>query len=107
MGIVRNPLDRYYRLPRAMRSQQEALMTHDDASRWLTAYIDAWRSYDAAAIGALFSDDAESRYHPWDEPVQGREAIVEDWLADRDEPGTWDAEYAPWAIEGNRLVATG
>ena len=82
-------------------------MTHDDASRWLTGYIDAWRSYDAAAIGALFAEDAEYRYHPWDEPLRGRDAIVEDWLANRDEPGTWEADYAPWAVEGNRVVATG
>jgi ketosteroid isomerase-like protein len=82
-------------------------MTHDDASRWLEGYIDAWRSYDATAIGALFAEDAEYRYHPWDEPLRGRDAIVEDWLDQRDEPGTWDAEYAPWAVEGSRLVATG
>lgn len=82
-------------------------MTHDDATRWLDGYIDAWRSYDPAAIGALFADDAEYRYHPWDEPLRGRDAIVEDWLANRDDPGTWNAEYAPWAIDGSRVVATG
>jgi ketosteroid isomerase-like protein len=82
-------------------------MTRDDASRWLQDYIAAWRSYDAAAIGALFADDAEYRYHPWDEPVRGRDAIVADWLANRDDPGTWDAEYEPWAVDGERVVATG
>ena len=82
-------------------------MTHDEASRWLDAYIDAWRTYDPAAIGALFADDAEYRYHPWDEPLRGRDAIVSDWLANKDEPGTWDAEYTPWAIDGGRLVAAG
>jgi hypothetical protein len=29
-------------------------LTQDDVQRWLDAYIDAWRSYDREAIGALF-----------------------------------------------------
>jgi nuclear transport factor 2 (NTF2) superfamily protein len=82
-------------------------MTHDDAARWLDAYVEAWRSYDPAAIGALFAADAEYRYHPWDEPLHGREAIVASWTGDQDAPGSWEAEYAPWAVDGNRVVATG
>ena len=62
-------------------------MTHDDAARWLDAYVEAWRSYDPAAIGALFADDAEYRYHPWDEPLRGRDAIVASWTGDQDAPG--------------------
>jgi len=31
---------------------------------WLDDYVAAWRSYDPEAIGALFSEDAEYRYHP-------------------------------------------
>lgn len=83
-------------------------MTHDDVARWLDAYVDAWKTYDPAAIGALFAEDCEYRYHPYDaEPLRGREAIVADWLANRDTPGTYDAAYAPWAVEGDRAVATG
>jgi hypothetical protein len=79
----------------------------DAFQRWLDGYVDAWRTYDAEAIGALFAERAEYRYHPWDEPVVGRDAIVENWLDDRDEPGSWDAHYEPWAIDGHRAVATG
>jgi hypothetical protein len=83
-------------------------MTHDDFARWLDAYVEAWRTYDPAAIGALFSEDAQYRYHPWDDdPVVGREAIVADWLANRDDPGAWEAEYTPFAVDGDRAVATG
>jgi len=82
-------------------------MTHDDFARWLDAYIEAWRTYDPDAIGSLFSADAEYRYHPWDEPLRGRDAIVADWLANRDAPGSWSAEYHPWAVDGDRGVATG
>jgi ketosteroid isomerase-like protein len=64
---------------------------------WLDRYVDAWKSYDPDKIGALFSEDAEYRYAPEDEPVRGRAAIVEDWLSERDEPGTYDAHYEPLA----------
>jgi hypothetical protein len=75
--------------------------------RWLDSYIDAWRTYDATAIGDLFSEDAEYRYHPWDEPVRGREEVVESWLSDRDEPDSWTAEYRPWLVAGDAAVAAG
>jgi ketosteroid isomerase-like protein len=79
-------------------------------TRWLTDYIAAWKSYDAAMIGELFSEDAEYRWHPWDESddvARGREAIVTSWLDDQDAPGSWEAEYRPWAVDGNRAVAVG
>ena len=82
-------------------------MTHDDVARWLDAYVDAWNTYDPDKIGALFSADAEYRYRPSDEPLRGRDAIVADWVSDQDAPGTYEASYAPWAVEGRRAVGTG
>lgn len=84
-------------------------MTRDDAERWLQKYIEAWRSYESAAIGALFSEDAEYRYHPYDEPLRGRDAIVASWLEEeaRDHPDTWDAHYDVLVADGNVVVATG
>jgi ketosteroid isomerase-like protein len=85
-------------------------LTHDAVQRWLDAYVDAWRSYDPAAIGDLFAEDATYAYHPYDEGdevVRGREAIVADWLEERDEPGTWEASYRPLVVEGRRVVAEG
>ncbi len=88
-------------------------MTRDDVQDWLDRYVAAWRSYDPAAIGDLFSEDADYRYHPWDEPLRGRAAIVADWVAPdgsastRDEPGSWDARYEPYAVDGSRAVAVG
>ena len=29
------------------------------------------------------------------------------WLGDRDEPGSWTAEYRPWLVVGDRAVAVG
>ena len=82
-------------------------MTHDDFARWLDAYVDAWRTYDRAAIEALFSEDATYLHHPWDEPLVGRDAIVNDWIDNPDEAGTWAAEYRPWIVNGTDGVATG
>ena len=73
-------------------------MTHNDVQVWLDRYIAAWSSYDPEAIGALFADDAEYRYQPWADPVVGREAIVADWLSDKDEAGSWTAHYDVWAF---------
>jgi ketosteroid isomerase-like protein len=85
-------------------------LTRDALQRWLDAYVDAWRTYDPASIGALFAEDAIYAYHPYDEGeevLRGREAIVADWLEERDEPGTWEASYRPLVIEGSRAVAEG
>lgn len=88
-------------------------MTHDEIQGWLDRYVAAWRSYDPVAIGELFAEDAEYRYHPWDEPIRGRAEIVRAWVAPdgagstRDEPDSWDARYEPYAVEGDRAVAIG
>jgi ketosteroid isomerase-like protein len=82
-------------------------MTPEAVQVWLDAYIDAWRSYDNDAIGDLFAEDATYAYHPWDEPIRGREAIVASWLSDRDEPNSWSAGYGPFIVSGNRAVAVG
>ena len=88
-------------------------MTRGDVQRWLDRYIEAWKTYDRDQIAGLFSADAEYRYHPWDEPVRGRRAIVDDWLAPdgdasrRDAEGTYDASYEAWAVDGDRAVAVG
>jgi hypothetical protein len=78
-------------------------MDHAGFQDWLNRYIDAWRSTDPGAIGALFSEDATYSYGPWRDPVVGREAIVRDWTADPDEPGSWEAEYRPLAVDGDTV----
>ena len=85
-------------------------MSREDVAQWLSDYIEAWKSYDPEAIGALFSDDIRYRYHPYDEPIEGRQAVVESWLGEgehedasaRDAPGTYEASYEPVAVDGRR-----
>lgn len=88
-------------------------MTRDDVQAWLDRYIAAWATYDPDAIGDLFSEDVRYRYHPSDEGIVGRDAIVRAWLepsgdaSSRDEPGTWEAHYEPFVVGGDRAVAVG
>ncbi len=74
---------------------------------WLTAYMHAWESYSPEAIGDLFTEDATYSFHPYDEPITGRQAIVDAWLKDPDAPGTFSATYAPIAVDGDVAVVNG
>lgn len=85
-------------------------MNHDEVQAWIDAYVDAWRTYNPGAIGALFAPDATYAYHPYDEGdeiLRGRQSIVVNWLEERDEPGTWEASYRPLTVEGHRAVVQG
>jgi len=90
-------------------------MDKAQADGWLREYVEAWKSYDRARIGELFAEDVSYRYHPYDEPVVGREAVVRSWLGEEDpvgastpdEPGTFDAAYQAVAVDGDTVVATG
>jgi hypothetical protein len=78
-----------------------------DVSEWLERYVAAWKSGERDAIEALFSADARYRYHPNDEPLVGRSAIADSWLDDPDEPGSFDASYECFAVDGDAAVAIG
>jgi ketosteroid isomerase-like protein len=74
---------------------------------WIEAYVDAWRSNDPVRIGALFTRNATYAYNPWSEPIQGRQAIIDDWLNEPDESGSWEADYRPMLVHGDRAIVTG
>src|SRR5262249_37302899 len=65
---------------------------------------------DPDEIGALFTADAEYRWHPWDEGedvVRGRAQIVAAWLGDRDRAGTFRGAYRPLLVQGDQAIAAG
>ena len=82
-------------------------MDHAAFKAWLDRYIDAWRLLDPVAIGDLFSPDVRYAFDPFEEAVVGRPAVVAAWLADPDEPGSWEADYEVLAIDGDVCVAHG
>lgn len=85
-------------------------MTHDDVQAWLDRYVAAWRANERGPIEELFTTDViyrfrPSRSHP---AAEGIEAVVEAWLGEtRDDPGSWEARYEPFAVDGDRAVAIG
>jgi ketosteroid isomerase-like protein len=82
-------------------------VTESDATAWVARYVDAWGNNDPDGIGALFSPEAVYRTGPFDEPILGRDAIVEDWLDRRDEPGTWGFRSDILAVTGDLAVVRG
>jgi hypothetical protein len=105
-------------LPRQLKhlgDEEGDAMQRDDVDRWLQAYVEAWKTYDPERIGALFSPDVSYRYHPYDEPLRGRDAVVASWLGEggpagactRDAPGTYGATYRTIAVDGDTAIATG
>jgi ketosteroid isomerase-like protein len=78
--------------------------------RWLDAYNHAWITYDPDEIGALWTSDAEYRWHPWDEGdnvASGRAHIVAAWLENRDAAGTYRGAYRPLLVTDELVIAVG
>lgn len=88
---------------------ERLFMDRKSLQLWLDKYVEAWRTYDPAQIGDLFSEDALYFYSPWDEdnPIRGRDAIVAEWSREPDPSGSWEARYAPLVVEGDLAVAQG
>jgi ketosteroid isomerase-like protein len=85
-------------------------MDRSDVQAWLDRYIEAWRSGDANDIAELFGEDVAYRYNPYfpeSRWLRGRYAVVSAWLDEKDEPGSWEAAYAAYAVDHDRAVATG
>jgi hypothetical protein len=84
-------------------------MDRAGVQQWLDRYVDAWRRNEAEPIEALFSEDAVYRFAPFgdDNVAHGRAEIVKGWLDNPDPPGSWEAHYEVYAVDGNRAVATG
>jgi len=83
------------------------MISNESVALWLSNYVDAWKSYDPKAISDLFSEEAHYYHSPYSEPIEGREAIVANWLDDRDKAGTYSGEYRMVAYNGNVAVANG
>jgi SnoaL-like domain len=79
----------------------------DPTTQWMQAYERAWESNDPADIRALFTEDAVLRNEPWTEPFHGHDAIVEQWLERRDEPGNHTFEWSPLVITDDLWLVQG
>jgi ketosteroid isomerase-like protein len=85
-------------------------MSRTDVQAWLDRYVEAWRTNDRDQIESLFTEDCVYRYRPYGGDARaaiGREAIVQAWLDEDDPPGSWEAAYEVYAVDGDRAVAIG
>lgn len=84
-------------------------MDRSNLQQWLDRYVEAWRANAREPIDALFTDDVVYRFAPYGEKnvARGREAVVSAWLENPDAPDSWEAHYEPFAVDGDKAVATG
>lgn len=57
------------------------LLTTDAFAAWLDSYKAVWEEQDSDRITSLFTEDAIYRETPFDEPMTGRDAIRDYWIA--------------------------
>lgn len=82
-------------------------MTPTDFESWLDRYQAAWKTDDAAQIGALFTEDATYSPWPFSKSWNGRDAIVEQWIGRGDSKTPWQFESEWLAVEGDTGVLRG
>lgn len=83
-------------------------MSRDDVEDWVQRYLVAWDSNEPDDIRALFAEDGTYRFHPWDEPLQGANAIIAEWTGDsRDEAGDHTFTWTVIAVDGPTAVVQG
>ena len=82
-------------------------MELEEVQAWVDGYVRAWESNDPGEIGGLFAKDARYFTHPFREPWEGRDEIVEKWAEHPDAPESWQAEYKAIAVTGTIGVVRG
>jgi ketosteroid isomerase-like protein len=80
---------------------------HETAADWVRRYEQAWATNEPDAVRALFTPDGEYRFHPWDEPIVGHDAIVESWLEAQDSADDHTFTWSVVAVEGSTAVVQG
>jgi uncharacterized protein (TIGR02246 family) len=79
----------------------------DQVARWTEGYRQAWNSNDSHDIGKLFADDAVYYTELFSSPWRGRPAIVDNWLARKDEPGQTQFAWHLVAVADDLAVVQG
>jgi uncharacterized protein (TIGR02246 family) len=79
----------------------------EQVQAWIEGYVQAWNSNQPDDIGRLFADDARYYTEPFSPPWRGRQAIVEQWLARKDEPGQARFTWQPLVVSDEVAVIHG
>ncbi len=77
------------------------MIDREGLQRWLDKYVLAWRSNEEEPIRELFTEDATYRETPFEEVIEGREAIRRYW---QEIPDTQRDISFGWEIVGTDPV---
>ncbi|MGH2763358.1 MAG: nuclear transport factor 2 family protein [Thermoleophilaceae bacterium] len=75
-----------------------------DIRQWIDDYADAWRSGDAEAVGALFTEGAIYRSSPFRPPATGRAGIRDYWTSATSTQEGLDLRFGEPVVAGNRVA---
>lgn len=73
-------------------------MDKQQVTEWVERYRRAWESNDVEEIAELFTEDALYYGRPDCEPWTPRDTIVEEWIANKDDPGDTNFTFAVAAV---------
>jgi hypothetical protein len=81
-------------------------LSSDDVAKWISAYLDAWRTKDAAAVVALFTPDGIYEAVPGvaNETFQGSEAIRSYWTNVTSGQSDMTGRFGTPLVSGSRAM---
>ena len=71
---------------------------------WLSRLGQAWLNRDAAVAADLFTEDATYHAHPFQLPLQGREAIAGYWASATQNQTSIDVTFGEPLVAGDRMA---
>ena len=86
----------------ALTAAQNGRVNRDDVLGWVRGYELGWRAGQPSAVESLFTEDARYLRSPYEEPLQGHQAIKDFWLADEGETFTMTSDLV--AVDGDSAV---
>jgi ketosteroid isomerase-like protein len=75
-----------------------------DVAEWVASYRRAWEDRDADAAVALFTEDAEYRSNPFQEPDRRSEGVRDYWTRVTATQGDVEVRMGTPFVDGNRVA---
>ncbi len=76
------------------------MLTFDIFRKWLENYREAWESHDPGFAAALFTEDSEYYWTPFENPKRGRDEIARAWEQETSRQQDIHFEYTVLAVNG-------
>jgi hypothetical protein len=84
------------------------MVTEQQVTAWIEAYVRAWETGAKKDIAALFAPDAEYHEWPYETAWIGRDAIVEGWQGrEQWQRGGWEFDWSLLMLNGDTAAIGG